>query len=72
MRKVEIDQGKIKKEGVKTKRRGQSLSAAIAALKETIEDSDDETDGNVETDGDGPMWQLFDQLYNTANSSGKY
>lgn len=56
---------------MKTKRRGQSLSATIAALKETVEDSDDETDGNVETDGDGPMWQLFDQLYNTANSSGK-
>ena len=42
----------------------------VAALKEPVEDSDEENEDNVETDGDGPLWQLFDQLYNAANSSG--
>lgn len=46
------------------------MSATIAALKEPVEESDDDNDDNVETEGEGPMWQLFDQLYNTANSSG--
>lgn len=68
-KKVEIEQGKSK--GLKTKRRGQSMSATIAALKEPIEESDDENDDNIETEGDGPLWQLFDQLYNSANASGK-
>lgn len=50
-----------------------SLSAAIAALKEPVEESDDDNDDSMETDSrDGPMWQLFDQLYNTANASGKF
>lgn len=42
----------------------------VAALKEHTEDSEEETEDNMETDGDGPLWQLFDQLYNAANSSG--
>lgn len=53
---------------MKPKRKGPSLSAATAALKEPADESDDEDD--MDTDGAGPMWQLFDQLYNTANSSG--
>lgn len=56
---------------IKPRRKGPSLSAAIAALKEPVEDSDDENDENMDAEGDGPMWQLFDQLYNTANASGK-
>lgn len=42
----------------------------VAALKEPAEDSDDENDDNMETEGDGPLWQLFDQLYNAPNASG--
>lgn len=57
--------------GTKPKRKGISLSAATAALKEPVDDSDDDNDDNMETDGDGPLWQLFDQLYNTANASGE-
>lgn len=68
-KKIEIDQGKSK--GLKTKRRGQSLSATMAAMKEPVEESDDDNDDNVDTEGDGPLWQLFDQLYNSANSAGK-
>ena len=41
----------------------------VAALKEPVE-SDEENDDNIETEGDGPLWQLFDQLYNAANASG--
>lgn len=42
----------------------------VAALKEPVEDSDEENEDNMETDGDGPLWKLFDQLYNATNSSG--
>lgn len=41
----------------------------VAALNEPA-DSEEENDDNIETDGDGPLWQLFDQLYNAPNSSG--
>lgn len=41
----------------------------VAALKEPPEDSEEEADDNIETDGDGPLWQLFDHLYNATNSS---
>lgn len=44
----------------------------VAALKEPVEDSEDENDDNIETDGVGPLWQLFDQLYNAPNSSGMF
>lgn len=43
----------------------------VAALKEPVEDSDDDNDDGMETEGDGPLWQLFDQLYNASNSSGE-
>lgn len=43
----------------------------VAALKEQVEDSDDDNDDGMETEGDGPLWQLFDQLYNASNSSGE-
>ncbi|GAB0097679.1 polybromo [Sergentomyia squamirostris] len=66
-RKSEIEGGKFKP--IRSKRRVQSLSAITAALKEEPESSDDDMDDNIDTEGDGPMWQLFDQLYNTANSS---
>ncbi|XP_055708043.1 protein polybromo-1 isoform X1 [Phlebotomus papatasi] len=66
-RKAEIESGKYKP--IKQKKRGHCLSAVTAALKEEPESSDDELDDNVDTEGDGPMWQLFDQLYNTANAS---
>lgn len=70
-KKLEIESGKFKV--IKPKRKGQSLSAAIAALKEPIEESDDDNDDSMETDSrDGPMWQLFDQLYNAANASGRF
>lgn len=70
-KKLEIESGKFKV--IKPKRKGQSLSAAIAALKEPIEESDDDNDDSMETDNrDGPMWQLFDQLYNAANASGMF
>lgn len=42
----------------------------VAALKEPVEDSEDENEDNLETEGDGPLWKLFDQLYNSPNSSG--
>lgn len=67
-RKVELEAGKFKP--TRPKRRGTTLSSVTAALKEETESSDDDND-DMETDGDGPMWQLFDQIYNTANANGK-
>lgn len=66
-RKAEIESGKYKPP-VRTKRRGQSLSAVTAALKEIQDSSDEDGDDLMETEGE--LWQLFDQLYNTANSAG--
>lgn len=43
----------------------------VAALREPLEDSDDDNEDNMEAEGDGPLWQLFDQLHNTANAAGK-
>lgn len=73
-RKLELDSGKWKTAITKPKRKGQSLSAQTSALREPVEESDDENDEQaMETDqgDDGPLWQLFDQLYNSANSSGE-
>lgn len=70
-KRAEIESGKCKPRESKTRKRGQSLSAMVAALKEPA-DSDEENDDNIETDGDGPLWELFDQLYNAANSSGMH
>lgn len=44
----------------------------VAALKEPVEDSEEENEDNIETEGDGPLWQLFDQLYNASNALGKF
>lgn len=44
----------------------------VAALKEPPENSEDEIDDNMDTDGDGPLFDLFDQLYNAPNSSGMF
>lgn len=41
-------------------------SAAIAALKVEIDTSDDE---DTDKKGEGPMWALFDHLFNAASSS---
>lgn len=71
-KRTEIESGKCKPRESKTRKRGQSLSAMVAALREPLEDSDDDNDDNMETEGDGPLWQLFDQLYNAANASGKF
>lgn len=69
-KKIEIESGRFKSKELKTRKRGQCLSAMIAALKEPAEESDDDIDDNMDTEGDGPLWQLFDQLYNAPNASG--
>lgn len=69
-KKTDLESGKFKPKESKLRKRGQSLSAVIAALKEQVEDSDDGNDDAMETEGDGPMWQLFDHLYNSPNASG--
>ncbi|XP_035918994.1 protein polybromo-1-like isoform X3 [Anopheles stephensi] len=66
-RKAEIESGRYRKP--LTKRPRLASSAMVAALKEEIESSDDDFDDSMETEGDGPLWQLFDQLYNTANTN---
>ncbi|XP_055636665.1 protein polybromo-1 isoform X2 [Toxorhynchites rutilus septentrionalis] len=68
-RKAEIEAGRYRKGANRKSRNGTSLSAMVAALKEEVETSDDDLDDSMETDGDGPLWQLFDQLYNTANTN---
>lgn len=66
-----MESGKTKG-SFKPRRKGQLLSATTAAMKEIVDESDDDHDDHMETDGDnGPLWQLFDQLYNQANSAGK-
>lgn len=70
-KRTEIESGKCKPRESKLKKRGQSLSAMVAALREPLEDSDDDNDDNMEAEGDGPLWQLFDQLHNAANAAGK-
>lgn len=65
---MDLESGKVRT--TKLRRKGQSLSAATAALKEIKEEESDDED-DMDTDGAGPMWQLFDQLYNTANASGR-
>ncbi|XP_011198605.2 protein polybromo-1 [Bactrocera dorsalis] len=61
-RRMEIDSGKIK-----ASRRVKTLSsAAISAMKEEVDSSDDE---ETSKKGEGPMWALFDHLYNAPGSS---
>ncbi|XP_058446489.1 protein polybromo-1 isoform X2 [Malaya genurostris] len=69
-RKADIEAGRFRKSANRKARTGTSLSSMVAALKEEVESSDDELDDSMETEGDGPLWQLFDQLYNTANTNG--
>ena len=66
MKKTELESGKVKS----IKRRGISISATVAALKDEPESSTDD-DGESEKKGEGPMWQLFDHLFNSASASGK-
>ncbi|XP_055539824.1 protein polybromo-1 isoform X1 [Wyeomyia smithii] len=68
-RKADIEAGRYRKSANRKARTGTSLSSMVAALKEEAESSDDELDDSMETEGDGPLWQLFDQLYNTANTN---
>lgn len=42
----------------------------VAALKEPVQESEDENEGSAETENDGPLYQLFDALYNETNSLG--
>uniref|UniRef100_A0A1Q3F0Q7 Putative chromatin remodeling complex rsc subunit rsc1/polybromo n=1 Tax=Culex tarsalis TaxID=7177 RepID=A0A1Q3F0Q7_CULTA len=68
-RKLDIEAGRSRK-STNRKGRGASLSAMVAALKEEAESSDDELlEDSMDTEGEGPLWQLFDQLYNTANTN---
>ncbi|XP_002020207.2 protein polybromo-1 [Drosophila persimilis] len=61
-RRGELEAGKGK-----LARRLKSLSSAvIAALKEKVESSDDE---ETSKKGEGPMWALFDYLYNAPGTS---
>lgn len=63
-KKLEIEAGKYKKA-----RRGRSTSysAACAALKENLDTS--EEDEEMDDEGQsGPLWQLFDNLYNQSGS----
>lgn len=68
-RKFEIENGKYKKPA---RGRGRPInhSAACAALKEDLETSEEEMDDLDDETQTGPLWQLFDNLYNQS-SSGK-
>lgn len=44
----------------------------VAALKEIIVESDDENEEGAETENDGPLYQLFDALYNETNATGMH
>ncbi|XP_075148339.1 protein polybromo [Haematobia irritans] len=61
-RRLELETGKVKP----TKRPKSVTSAAIAALKEEVDSSDDE---ETNKKGEGPMWALFDHLYNAPGFS---
>lgn len=66
-RKLEIESGKYKKP-VRGRGRQVVHSAACAALKEELETSEEEMDDHDDETQTGPLWQLFDQLYNQASS----
>lgn len=71
VKKFELETGKARPT-IKNRRKTQTLSAITAALKEEQDSSEEDLDDDMDTEGDGPLWQLFDQLYNTANASGIY
>jgi len=68
-RKLEIESGKYKKP---SRGRGRPInySAACAALKEELETSEEEDDMDDDGTQTGPLWQLFDYLYNQSSSGG--
>lgn len=70
-RKAEIETGKFKPTPRPQKRKNSTYSGMVSAIKEEIESSDEEMD-DLDSDGAGPMWQLFDQIYNTANAAGRW
>lgn len=71
LRKLELESGKWRSTA-KPRRKALLTVASTAAMKELVDESDDDNDEQMDTDGDdGPLWQLFDQLYNSANSSGE-
>jgi protein polybromo-1 len=70
-KKNDIENGKVRKTQIRKEKGALNFSAKIAALKEEAESSDDDADDLMETEGNGPIWQLFDQLYNTANIAGE-
>lgn len=66
-RKIEIESGKFKRT---SRGRGRPIvhSAACAALKEELDTSEDEMDDLDDETQTGPLWQLFDNLYNQSSS----
>jgi protein polybromo-1 len=65
VKKLEIEGGKYKK--LTRRGRSTSYSAACAALKENLDTS--EEDEEMDDEGQsGPLWQLFDNLYNQSSS----
>lgn len=68
-RKLEIESGKYKRP---SRGRGRPIvhSAACAALKEELDTSEEEMDDLDDETQTGPLWHLFDNLYNQS-SSGK-
>lgn len=69
-RKIDIETGKYKKP---SRGRGRPIihSATCAALKEELETSEEEMDDIDDETQTGPLWQLFDNLYNQS-SSGEF
>lgn len=70
-RKVEIETGKYKRP---SRGRGRPVvhSAVCAALKEELETSEEEMDELDDETQTGPLWQLFDNLWNNQSSSGEF
>lgn len=69
-RKADIEAGKHKRQPTRGRGRPISYSAACAALKEELDSSEEEMDEMDDETQTGPLWQLFDNLYNQS-SSGK-
>lgn len=68
-KKIELESGKYRRSG--KRRTGPSLSSVCAALKEDPESSDEEIDDEMDGDQSGPLWQLFDYLYNHSSTAGE-
>lgn len=63
-KKIDIETGRAKP--TTSRKNKSSHSASIAALKVEVDTSDDE---DSDKKGEGPMWALFDHLFNAASSS---